>query len=292
MNEASGLSGTELTQLTAAQPDHGARDDSRHAAVHVSGAARRQGGRRALDIFSFGAMLYEMITGRKGFAGSSQATLIAAVMMTAPPPVSTLQPMASPALDRLVRRCLAKSPDDRWQCAGDLLSDLEWIAETGSEAGVPAPVAAKRRSRERMWWLAAGVAAVLLIASAVWIAVHLRNEAAPPAMVQFQIPVPDKLNFFWYELPAVSPDGQRIAFTASDRPAPDRLFVRPLNAATATEIPISGSSPAIPSGRRTGSRSHSTPMEPCRKWIYRGDRPSPSVATARPDMAGRGIATG
>jgi serine/threonine protein kinase len=82
------------------------------------------------DIFSFGAMLYEMITGRKGFAGSSQASLIAAVISVNPPPVSTIQPMASPALDRLVRRCLAKSPDDRWQNAGDLRSELEWIAES------------------------------------------------------------------------------------------------------------------------------------------------------------------
>ena len=102
------------------------------------------------DIFSFGAMLYEMITGRKGFEGSSQASLIAAVMSTNPPPVSTIQPMASPALDRVVRKCLAKSPDDRWQSAGDLLSELEWIADSGSSAGIPAPVAAKRRSRERM----------------------------------------------------------------------------------------------------------------------------------------------
>ena len=199
------------------------------------------------DIFSFGAMLYEMITGRKGFAGSSQATLIAAVMMTAPPPVSTLQPMASPALDRLVRKCLAKSPDDRWQSAGDLLSELEWIAETGSEAGVPAPVAAKRRSRERMAWLAAGVAAVLLIALTGWVAVHLRNEPAPPAMVQFNIPVPDKLDFFWYQVPAISPDGQRIAFTASEGgTGGSRLFVRPLNAATATEIPTPGVSVNYP----------------------------------------------
>jgi serine/threonine protein kinase len=74
------------------------------------------------DIFSFGAMLYEMITGRKGFEGSSHASLIAAVMSANPPPVSTIQPMASPALDRLVRKCLAKFPDDRWQSAGDLLS--------------------------------------------------------------------------------------------------------------------------------------------------------------------------
>ena len=192
------------------------------------------------DIFSFGAMLYEMITGRKGFAGDSQASLIAAVMSASPPPISTIQPMASPALDRVVRKCLAKSPDDRWQTAGDLLSELQWIAESGSEAGIPAPLAAKRRSRERTWQLAAGLAAALLLACLVWAAVHLRNEPAPAATVQFDIPVPDKLSFSFFQLPAVSPDGQRIAFTASTNSVTgSRLFVRPLNAASATEIPVS-----------------------------------------------------
>jgi serine/threonine protein kinase len=199
------------------------------------------------DIFSFGAMLYEMITGRKGFTGSSQATLIVAVMTTVPPSVSTIQPLASPALDRLVRTCLAKSPDDRWQNAGDLSRELAWIAQAGSEAGIPAPIPAKRRSRERMAWPAAGLAAVLLLASLVWITVHLRNEPAPPAMVKFQVPVPDKLNFFYHQLPAVSLNGQSIAFTASDSSrGTQRLFVRSLNAATATEIPVPGSSPEFP----------------------------------------------
>ena len=193
------------------------------------------------DIFSFGAMLYEMITGRKGFEGSSRASLIAAVMSFNPPPVSTVQPMASPALDRVVERCLAKSPDDRWQSAGDLLSELEWITETGSKAGIPAPVAAKRRSRERMWQFAAGLAAMLLLGSLAWIVVHLRNEPPAAAEVHFQIPVPDKLNFFFYQPPAVSPDGERIAFTAAASGSdPDRLFVRLLSAATATEIPLPG----------------------------------------------------
>ncbi len=193
------------------------------------------------DIFSFGAMLYEMITGRKGFVGSSHASLIAAVMSSNPPPVSTIQPMASPALDRVVKKCLAKSPDDRWQTAGDLLSELEWIADSGSNAGIPAPVAAKRRNRERMWQLAAGLAAVLLIASLAWIATHPRKEPAPAAQVHFQIPAPDKLKFFSNQLPAVSPDGERIAFTAAPGLLENgRLFIRPLNAATATEIPVPG----------------------------------------------------
>jgi serine/threonine protein kinase/Tol biopolymer transport system component len=199
------------------------------------------------DIFSFGAMLYEMITGRKGFEGSSHASLIAAVMSVNPPPVSTMQPMASPALDRVVRKCLAKSPDDRWQSAGDLLSELEWITESGSNTGIPAPLVAKRRNRERMWQLTAGVAAVLLIGSLGWILAHPRKEPPAAAAVRFQIPVPDKLNFFFYEIPAVSPDGEQIAFTAAaSQLDKDRLFVRPLNAANATEIPLPGADPHYP----------------------------------------------
>jgi eukaryotic-like serine/threonine-protein kinase len=132
--------------------------------------------------------------------------------------------------------------------AGDLGREPGGIAETGSEAGVPAPVAAKPLSRERIWQTAAGVAAVLLIASAVWIAVHLRNEPGQPAMVQFDIPAPDKLNFYFDQLPAVSPDGQRIAFAASPTPFTNtyRLFVRSLNAATVTEIQIPGSAAELP----------------------------------------------
>jgi Tol biopolymer transport system component/DNA-binding winged helix-turn-helix (wHTH) protein len=132
--------------------------------------------------------------------------------------------------------------------AVDLSRESGWIAETGSEAGVPAPIAAERRRWERIWQLVAGAAAVLLLAAAVWIAVHLRNEPGPPAMVKFQIPAPDKLNFYYQLLPAVSPDGQRIAFAASSNPFnfDGRLFVRALNAATATEIPTSGSSAGFP----------------------------------------------
>jgi eukaryotic-like serine/threonine-protein kinase len=149
--------------------------------------------------------------------------------------------MASPALDRVVKKCLAKSPDDRWQTTGDLLSELEWIADSGSNAGIPAPVAAKRRNRERMWQLAAGLAAVLLLASLAWIVTHRQIEPPPPAQVHFQIPVPDKLNFFPGRVPAVSPDGERIAFTASSSLIENgRLFIRSLNAPAAAEIPLPG----------------------------------------------------
>jgi hypothetical protein len=77
-------------------------------------------------------------------------------------------------------------------------------------------VAVKRRNRDRMGWIAASFAVVLLVASLAWIAVHLRNEPAPSAMVKFQIPVPDQMRFTAHQLPAVSPAGQCIAFTAID----------------------------------------------------------------------------
>ena len=77
-----------------------------------------------------------MATGKKAFEGKSQASLISAILSSDPPPISSLQPMTPPALDRVVKRCLAKEPDDRWQTARDLHQELKWIAEGGSQGGV------------------------------------------------------------------------------------------------------------------------------------------------------------
>src|SRR5271157_1047316 len=193
------------------------------------------------DIFSFGAVLYEMITGRKAFTGASQASLITALMSADPPPVSAAQPMATPALDRLIRKCLAKSPDDRWQSARDLLSELQWIGETGSQAGIPAPALTERRNRQRLPWLVAGAIAALFLVSLVFTVAHLREQPAKALAVRFQIPAPDKLSFHYYDLPAVSPDGERIAFTAGTGDiGNNQLFVRPLSASTATPLSIPG----------------------------------------------------
>ncbi len=111
------------------------------------------------DIFAFGAVLYEMATGRKAFSGTSQASLISAIMKEEPAPIATLQPMTPPALDRVVRTCLAKDPEERWQSAHDIKSELSWIAQAGSQAGVAAPVVASRRRRDRLGWGVAGAAA-------------------------------------------------------------------------------------------------------------------------------------
>ena len=190
------------------------------------------------DIFSFGAMLYEMITGRKGFEGSSHASLIAAVMSTNPPPVSTIQPMASPALDRVVRKCLIKSPDDRWQSAGDLLSELEWINETGSNAGIPAPVTAKGHNRERPAWLAAGLAvAALGIAVAGGLAfVYFRDKPPESPMVRLSLQPPANYRFGEVSPPAISPDGKKIVFEAISAEGQRQLWLRPLDSLTAEPL--------------------------------------------------------
>ena len=85
------------------------------------------------DIFAFGAVTYEMLTGKRAFEGKSQASLIGAIMEHDPPPVSVLQSTSPPALDHVVKTCLAKDPEDRWRAAGDVARQLAWIAEAGSQ---------------------------------------------------------------------------------------------------------------------------------------------------------------
>ena len=110
------------------------------------------------DIFAFGAVLYEMLTGKKAFEGKSHASVSAAIMSSDPTPISALQPLTPPALDRVVATCLAKDPDDRWQSARDVLRELQWIAEAGTQVSGAAPRATTVRTRARLAWVMAAVA--------------------------------------------------------------------------------------------------------------------------------------
>jgi len=183
------------------------------------------------DIFAFGALVYEMITGRKAFEGKSQASLISAIMAGTPPPISSLNATTPPALDRVIRTCLAKDPDERWQTAQDLASELRWIAGGGSQAGTPAPVAPRRRSHERTAWIAAGVFA-LVAAGAIARLATLREPAREPT--RFSIPAPKDVTLQW---PRLSPDGRTIAFVGIDPQGRRTVYVRPLNAFDATQLP-------------------------------------------------------
>ena len=167
------------------------------------------------DIFAFGAVLYEMVTGRKAFEGKGQASLIGAIMNSEPAPISTLQPKAPAALDHLVRTCLAKDPDQRWQTIADLERQLRWILEAGSQAGPP-PVATVRKRRDRL--IAAGIAgavAALVAGIAAWM---LKPEP-PRRIARFAVTLPEGEQFSatGRHVVAISPDGTRIAYVANNR---------------------------------------------------------------------------
>src|SRR5262249_4253168 len=140
------------------------------------------------DIFAFGAVLYEMLTGEKAFDGKSQALVIAAILERDPAPLTTRLAVAPPALDRLIKRCVSKDPDGRWHSAADLTSEIEWIAQAGAETNASGSSVGRGKdgaSRARIAWLAAsmaiGVAATLAVRAFMDIS---RPAAADPLVVQ------------------------------------------------------------------------------------------------------------
>ncbi|MGH9399893.1 MAG: serine/threonine-protein kinase, partial [Thermoanaerobaculia bacterium] len=147
------------------------------------------------DIFALGAVLYEMATGRKAFSGKSQASLISSIMGAEPAPISAIAPMTPPAFDRVVRTCLAKDTDDRWQTAHDIAVQLRWIQEAGTVAPSIAPSAAAsavRRPVRILPWILAALATAALAALLVrdW-----RRPAAANPVVRFGILPPEKTIF-------------------------------------------------------------------------------------------------
>ena len=138
------------------------------------------------DIFAFGALLYEMLTGRTAFEGKTRASLLGAILKDEPPAVSRVQTGRPAALDRIVSTCLAKDPDDRYQSARDLLRELKWVASGSSDGAVAQTVAPPTRSN-RVAWLVAARLDLALIATAV-VALRRAGTVAPAAgPVQFTI---------------------------------------------------------------------------------------------------------
>jgi Tol biopolymer transport system component len=182
------------------------------------------------DIFALGAVLYEMATGKKAFSGTSQASLISAIMQNDPPPISSIQPMSPPALDRVVKKCLSKDPEDRWQNASDLGSELKWIGEFGSQAGVAAPVAAHRKNRERLAW---GVATLALVLAGAAVFRYGRKTTAFAIPMRSSIILTDKSAL---RAVALSPDGTRLAFVARDSAGKSLLWIRPLDSLAAQPL--------------------------------------------------------
>jgi serine/threonine protein kinase/dipeptidyl aminopeptidase/acylaminoacyl peptidase len=185
------------------------------------------------DIFALGAVLHEMATGKQPFNGTSQASLIAAILKEDPAPISTYQPLSPRSLDRVVGICLAKDPEDRWQSARDVAHELRSVAESlGSDA--PRSVRAGR-TRERIAWGAFAVAAVVVL---VCVTLLLRSKPEPVEVFTSSILPPEKQRFeFANAPPVVSPDGRRIAFVAHPAEGPGLLWVRSFDGSSANPLP-------------------------------------------------------
>jgi serine/threonine protein kinase/Tol biopolymer transport system component len=186
------------------------------------------------DIFSFGAVLYEMITGNRAFEGKSQISVASAILDKEPEPITNSQPMASAALEHVVSDCLSKDPELRWQNAADVARELRWIASGSS--GVSSALASN--SRPHYWQHALwGAAVLVLLSMLIWS--NLRQREPTPTLRSF-LPPPAEMGFdFTGDFagpPAITADGASIAFCA--RTARDRssIWVQTLSDLTARKL--------------------------------------------------------
>jgi len=199
------------------------------------------------DIFAFGALLYEMLTGKRAFEGKSQLSLASAILEKDPEPISVVRPLTPPALEQIVRTCLAKEADDRFQSAHDLKLQLQWIAAGGSQFGTPAVVTSRRKKRFTV--LTAALAAGWLVAALACTLVLIYAKR----LTQVQQPIHAsirKLPAFDFApvlagAPALSPDGRQLAFIAWEKNSSQLggadfggvLVIRDMSSGEATALP-------------------------------------------------------
>jgi eukaryotic-like serine/threonine-protein kinase len=192
------------------------------------------------DIFALGEVMYEMATAQAPFSGKSRASLIASIMTTEPTPMTQLQPLLPPALERVVKKCMAKDPDERWQSASDLASELGWIADSrttsGTQPGLTVASVSGGRNRERLAWMLAAGALVAAIAIA---AVHFASRE-PHRVLRAQIVAPDKVHFNFSGdnggPPVISPNGTHVVFSALAE-GKNQLYLRSLDSIALQPLP-------------------------------------------------------
>ncbi len=178
------------------------------------------------DLFSFGCVLYEMVTGRRAFEGKSQLSVFTAILEKDPEPIAAVQPLAPASLGRVVRACLAKDPAERFQSAHDVAMNLRWIVESGAAESV-------KRSPSFSKSLTAGLAALLigLVVLAAFAGYRWARSSEEQVAVHVEIPPPDKFALDTTGdaggMPVLSPQGDKIAFVAHSGES-KMLWVRPL----------------------------------------------------------------
>ena len=184
------------------------------------------------DIFAYGSVVYKMVTGRKAFEGQSQASVIAAILEHEPPPISSLQRMAPPALDRAIKKCLAKDPEARWQTVRDLRDELKWITEGSSQVGVPLTVAARRKWGTLLSWAVIVVLSVALLSLAT---VRLREPSADLPRIVFTVPRPTG-HLTLGVASELAPDAKRLMFPGPTSDGRTVLWIRALDSLTARPL--------------------------------------------------------
>jgi serine/threonine protein kinase len=184
------------------------------------------------DLFSFGCVLYEMLTGRRAFEGKSQLSVFTAILEKEPEPIAASVPPTPPMLDMIVRGCLAKDPADRVQSAHDVAMQLRWTASLPKTAAERQ--ASTTKSPNRALWLAVIVAALIL---GVVASLFLRGPAPARASIRAVINPPLDTRFrLTSDLagpPILSPDGTYLAFTAIGVDGKTNLWVRSMNSGDA-----------------------------------------------------------
>jgi serine/threonine protein kinase len=180
------------------------------------------------DIFSFGGVLYEIVTGKRAFDGASPASVIAAILERPSPSVSEVAP---PGLDRVLKQCLEKDPDQRWQSARDLRSALELVTVQSAPLE---KIAGPPPQRQRLPWMVAGAA--LLAAVALAGVLFVRPNPEEPRLMRFSVPYPSETRFNESDVPAISPDGRHLVFAALQGEHPV-LWMRDLDSLETRDLP-------------------------------------------------------
>jgi len=191
------------------------------------------------DIFAFGAVVYEMATGKRAFEGKTQASVISAIMSSDPVPMSSLQPMTPPALDRVVKRCLVKEADERWQSANDLANELKWIAEAGSQVGLGPTSQTKGIHALGRRELIIGAGTLLTGGAIASLATWNLKPAPPQAVTRTTINLPPGRALAGFEsgpAVAISPDGTHLAYVARER-GTQQIYLRAMDSLEARAIP-------------------------------------------------------